>query len=138
MKNDNITNEHDDDEILKRKFTAYVEKAMQNTRIKYIEKQAKNQAMFLLGDMDTIPYEKQVDNEDLLEAVYGDEIDIFNNLKLFSALSKLNEKDMTIIKLHVIYGYTYKQIAAILGMTLFSVSSRYNRAIKTIRKNMEN
>jgi len=42
-----------------------------------------------------------------------------------------------IIRLHVIYEYSYKQIACIMGMTLTAVRSRYSRAILTIRRQME-
>ncbi|MBQ7932658.1 MAG: hypothetical protein IJ334_16810 [Clostridia bacterium] len=75
--------------------------------------------------------------EEMYEEQYACETDLVENLSLLFALQRLSEKDRMIIRLHVIYEYSYKKIACIMGMTLTAVRSRYSRAILTIRRQME-
>ncbi len=130
---------HGKDNIIQNTFTAYVEKALSNNRIKYIQKQARHSEIELYGEMEDIVDNEQIGSvkEDMIDSIFGSELDSLENLALFSALKGLDEKDLAIVKMHVIYEYSYKRIAVVMGMTLTAVRSRYSRAIKLIRRRME-
>lgn len=63
--------------------------------------------------------------------------EMLENLSLWRALRKLSGKDMTIIKLRVLYDNSFKEIGKVLGMTEGAVRKRYNRAIKLLRDTVE-
>ncbi len=126
----------ENDNLLQNRFTAYVREALLNNQITYTRKQSK-----LHGKECTDSFLKTCGEDTaadiVFETTYADELDVIENLTLLSALHSISDKDMTIIKLHVIYEYSYKEIACIMGMTLTAVRSRYSRAIQRIRKRME-
>ena len=130
-----------EDNSLQNHFTSYVEKALSNNRITYKRKLARHHRMQLMEDMDSemvsFSQEQNSPVEEMYEEQYACETDLVENLSLLFALQRLSEKDRMIIRLHVIYEYSYKQIACIMGMTLTAVRSRYSRAIQTIRRQME-
>ncbi len=120
-------------DILQNQFTAYVEKALKNNRISYHRKQqAKQNDLLLYASEEDIPVHIQ-------EAVSDHDSDIseIHNQVLLGALHLLSEKDLTIIRLRVIYGYPYKTISDILGITTEAAESRYRRAIARLRERLE-
>lgn len=52
-------------------------------------------------------------------------------------LSCLTPKDREIISLKIIGGFTHREIAGILGLTVHGTKKRYERAIRTLRQEME-
>ena len=121
-------------------FTAYVERALRNNRVSYYRKQRNlinNEVRF--GSEDELavlagskPYFANPDsNTGQLspETVQHD--------GLANELRNISEKDMSIIRMRIGFGFTYKRIAAILGMKEEAVRVRYFRALQKIRTNME-
>lgn len=124
---------------LKNQFTAYVEQALKNNRISYYRKNKSRTDIELLFA-----------SEDALETHIGISNDMFDNIFEISSLQpdficheglsqelrNISKKDFIIIQLRIIYGYAYKQIAAIMDMKESTVRIRYYRAIQKIRDNL--
>lgn len=123
---------------LQNQFTSYVERALNNNRISYYRKYiSKHKHEILTNSEDELSLHNY-QNSNYSDSCYLDlDSDSIYNSGLAAALNKLNSKDHTIIKLHVIYGYTYNTIAQILSMTPTAVSTRYSRSIKKVRKILE-
>ena len=60
-----------------------------------------------------------------------------NRLTLEAAMRLLNEKEKEIIDLKLTSGFTFKEIAEMLGMPQGTVSWHYNEAIKKLRRFMQ-
>lgn len=112
-------------------------KAMFNTKIRnikyYLVTIAKNLAITYLKDI------KKVD------IVYDDDI-VFSvedeNDSKYSSLVEdlkkvLDEEEVKIILLHVLYDYSFKDISGKLGISLSTVKSKYYRGIEKVRKENE-
>jgi RNA polymerase sigma factor (sigma-70 family) len=52
---------------------------------------------------------------------------------LWEALHALGKPERTVVVLHVLYRYTFDEIAAMSGEPRGTVSSRYSRALRTLR-----
>lgn len=77
------------------------------------------------------------DSGDIQDAVFSLNMDMLENLSLWRALRKISGKDLTIIKLRVLYDNSFKEIGKALGMTEGAVKMRYMRAIKLLRDIVE-
>ena len=105
----------------------------------------RNRMRYYAGFMKQLEHEVPLTEEDFNEELAAeDEIvsedfqpEMFENIKLLEALNRISQEDLTIIKLHVLYGLSYVSIANSMGITWSAASSRYNRAINKIRKYME-
>ena len=124
-----------EDRELQNRFTAYVQKAMKNTRSTYYRKK------MALQERETVYDEADdlyiTDSADILDTLFSFNIDMLENLSLWKALRKLSGKDVTIIKLRVLYDNSFKEIGKVLGMTEMAARKRYNRAIKVLRDIVE-
>jgi len=124
-----------EDRELQNRFTAYVQKAMENTRNTYYRKK------MALQERETVYDEADdlyiTDSGDILDTLFSFNIDMLENLSLWKALRKLSGKDVTIIKLRVLYDNSFKEIGKVLGMTEMAARKRYNRAIKVLRDIVE-
>jgi RNA polymerase sigma-70 factor (ECF subfamily) len=56
---------------------------------------------------------------------------------LESAMSILDEEERQVVILHALTGYKHREIAEILDLPTGTVLSKYNRAIKKMRKEIE-
>jgi len=134
--NDNIAYTGD---ILQNQFTAYVELALRNNRISYyrhfivIQKHeisiGSEEDLNLHIDLLNI---SRIDTED-----FGD-IDP-DNLSPFlsNVIRNISPKDRIILRLRILNGYPYQKIAVIMQMSSDAVRSRYSRAIRKIRRRLE-
>lgn len=124
-----------EDRELQNRFTAYVQKAMENTRSTYYRKK------MALQERETVYDEADdlyiTDSGDILDTLFSYNIDMLENLSLWKALRKLSGNDVTIIKLRVLYDNSFKEIGKVLGMTEMAARKRYNRAIKVLRDIVE-
>ncbi len=84
------------------------------------------------------------DSEDVREFAVNEGTNLFGVIEKYElsdevneALSHLKEIDQEILKKHRIYGFTYKEIAADLGMTESSVSKRGQRAESKLKGRLE-
>lgn len=77
-----------------------------------------------------------LDIDEFYDLGYDDKIHdkVENKLILNNILININEVDRNIIILHVVVGLKHREIANILGLSLPAVLSKYNRAIKKLRK----
>lgn len=124
-----------DDREMQNRFTAYVQEAMKNTRSTYYTKKMTHE------ERETVYDEADdfsiTDSGDILDTLFSFNMDMLENLSLWKALQKLSGKDITIIKLRVLYDNSFKEIGKVLGMTEGAVKMRYTRAIKVLRDTVE-
>ena len=123
------------DRELQNRFTAYVQKAMENTRnTYYTKKMTREERETVYDEADDLYI---TDSGDILDTLFSFNMDMLENLSLWKALYKLSGKDITIIKLRVLYDNSFKEIGKVLGMTEGAVKMRYTRAIKLLRDIVE-
>lgn len=60
--------------------------------------------------------------------------DVENEMFLEKAFSTLNKEERVIIILHMIDGLKHREISEVLGIPLSTVLSKYNRALKKLKK----
>lgn len=60
-----------------------------------------------------------------------------NRMVLEKAMEILNEQDRQIVMLHAVSGLKHREIAELLGLSLTNTLNRYNRALKKLRKEIE-
>jgi len=100
MNKNNITDEISDRELQNR-FTAYVRKAMENTRNTYYNKLRKYREREELWD--EIDDDLVVDTSEITDTLFFYDISMVENLSLVRALSQLDAADLMIVKLRVLY-----------------------------------
>ena len=130
MNRNSISDEMSDRELQNR-FTAYVRKAMENTRNSYYNKLRKHREREELWD--EIDDEMIVDTSDITDTLFFYDINMVENISLVRALSQLDTTDLTIIKLRILYGSTYRNIGRVLKISEDAVRMRYNRVIRLLR-----
>ena len=124
-----------DDRELQNRFTAYVQKAMENTRSTYYRKKmALQERETVYDEVDDLEI---ADSSDVLDTLFVFNVEMLENISLWKALHKLSGRDVTIIKLRVLYNNSFKEIGKVLGMTEIAARKRYNRAIKVLRDIVE-
>ena len=78
------------------------------------------------------------DIDDHINDVSTDETDITDaRLDLINAMCALSEQDREIVILHAAGGMKHREIAEMLDIPISKVLSRYNRALKKMRTEME-
>lgn len=88
----------------------------------------------LLRIRDKRKYE-EIDEKDLNSFVYEDNsLSITDKDFVYLCLSKLDKQERQIIMLHVVSGLKHKEIARLLDLPLGTVLSKYNRAMKKLKK----
>ena len=130
MNRNSISDEMSDRELQNR-FTAYVRKAMENTRNSYYNKLRKHREREELWD--EIDDEMIVDTSDITDTLFFYDINMVENISLVRVLSQLDTTDLTIIKLRILYGSTYRNIGRVLKISEDAVRMRYNRVIRLLR-----
>ena len=124
-----------DDRELQNRFTAYVQKAMENTRSTYYRKKmALQERETVYDEVDDLEI---ADSRDVLDTLFVFDVEMLENISLWKALHRLSGRDVTIIKLRVLYNNSFKEIGKVLGMTEIAARKRYNRAIKVLRDIVE-
>ena len=130
MNRNSISDEMSEHELQNR-FTAYVRKAMENTRNSYYNKLRKHREREELWD--EIDDEMIVDTSDITDTLFFYDINMVENISLVRALSQLDAADLMIVKLRVLYDNTYRDIGRVLKISEDAVRMRYNRAIRLLR-----
>jgi len=135
MNRKDLNNSLSEDRELQNRFTAYVQEAMKNTRSTYYtKKMTREERETVYDEADDFEI---TDSGDVLDTLFSFNMDMLENLSLWKALRKLSGKDITIIKLRVLYDNSFKEIGKVLGMTEGAVKMRYTRAIKVLRDTVE-
>jgi len=124
-----------EDREIQNRFTAYVQEAMKNTRSTYYTKKMTHEERETV--LDGIDETMVSDSDHVLDALFSLNLDMLENISLWKALRKLSGRDITIIKLRVLYDNSFKEIGKVLGMTEGAVKMRYTRAIKLLREIVE-
>ena len=130
MNRNSISDEMSDRELQNR-FTAYLRKAMENTRNSYYNKLRKYREREELWD--EIDDDLVVDTSEITDTLFFYDISMVENLSLVRALSQLDAADLMIVKLRVLYDNTYRDIGRVLKISEDAVRMRYNRAIRLLR-----
>ena len=76
-----------------------------------------------------------IDDLDYLLTDSGDNID--EMLAVREALNKLDEQDRMILNLKLHIGLSHKEIASVMGVNVFAVQKRYQRALSRFKKYYE-
>lgn len=135
MNRKDFNNSLSEDRELQNRFTAYVQEAMKNTKSTYYtKKMTREERETVYDEADDFEI---TDSGDVLDTLFSFNMDMLENLSLWKALRKLSGKDITIIKLRVLYDNSFKEIGKVLGMTEGAVKMRYTRAIKVLRDTVE-
>ena len=135
MNRKDLNNSLSEDRELQNRFTAYVQEAMKNIRSTYYtKKMTREERETVYDEADDFEI---TDSGDVLDTLFSFNMDMLENLSLWKALRKLSGKDITIIKLRVLYDNSFKEIGKVLGMTEGAVKMRYTRAIKVLRDTVE-
>lgn len=124
---------------LQNQFTAYVERALKNNRVSYFRKHKdRNQTELLFASEDALGVHIGLDDGMTINTTDNLSLnpDFIHHEGLADELRNISEKDFTIIRLRIVYGYAYKRIGTLLGMKEEAVRVRYFRAIQKIRDNL--
>jgi len=80
-----------------------------------------------------------VDIDDMYDLSCNDKTGekVENKLILKTIFQKINDEDRNIIVLHVVTGLKHREIAKMLDLSLSTVLSKYNRAMKKLKKILE-
>lgn len=127
-------------DIMQNYFTAYVTAALKNNRVTYYRRYKSHLRTELLFES-----EDQLASHvySCTEALRSEECDTLlqpDNIyhpQLAHELRGLQAKDLTILRMRIVYGYAYKVIGSVIGMTEDAVRVRYFRTIQKIRNNMK-
>ena len=123
------------DREIQNRFTAYVQEDLKNTCSTYYTKKiTREERETVYDEADDLTV---TDSGDMLDTLFSFNMDMLENLSLWKAMKKLSGRDITIIKLHVLYDNSFKEIGKVLGMTEGAVKMRYTRAIKLLRDIVE-
>lgn len=123
------------DREIQNRFTAYVQEALKNTCSTYYTKKiTREERETIYDETDDLTLTA---HDDILDKLFSYNMDMIENLSLWKAMKKLSGRDITIIKLHVLYDNSFKEIGKVLGMTEGAVKMRYTRAIKLLRDIVE-
>lgn len=136
----NADTKHFTGDIVQNYFTAYVEAALKNNRVSYFRKyKAYLKFELLYGSEDQIDRHTDLHNDisDDSDARHPLHLDSIQTPGLAKELRNLPDKALTIIRMRIVYGYSYRIIGSILGMKEEAVRVRYFRAIQKIRNNMK-
>ena len=124
-----------EDREIQNRFTAYVQEALKNTCSTYYTKKiTREERETIYDETDDLTLTAP---GDILDTLFSYNMDMLENLSLWKAMKKLSGRDITIIKLHVLYDNSFKEIGKVLGMTEGAVKMRYTRAIKLLRDIVE-
>ncbi len=77
----------------------------------------------------------QEDWEKFLEG--KDDVSVEDKLVLRACMEILTDEEREIVVLHAVSGFKHREIAYILDMALSTVLSKYNRAVKKLKKQLE-
>lgn len=66
--------------------------------------------------------------------VFGSGLNAEDRLVLTECMNRLSDEERQIVMLHAVSGFKHREIAAILELSLPAVLSKYNRALKKLRK----
>lgn len=135
-----IDSDHYSGDKIQNYFTAYVHQALQRNRVSYYRKYKSHLEMELLYDSEnqiSIHTNLHTDVSEASNEQHPLDFDSIQTPGLAIELQNLPDKALTIIRMRIVHGYTYKTIGAILGMKEEAVRVRYFRAIKKIRDNLK-
>ncbi len=130
MKDKNCDSEMYSGDILQNQFTSYTRKALYLNQIQYKRKRMEQfKAEISSSRMDCISMKASFKFSDIMHR--------FNDERLNTIMDIISGKDALILKLRVIYGYSYEEIAAFMNMNPITVRVRYSRIVEKTRKLLE-
>lgn len=125
--------QHNDDQDVQNRFTAYLLVALKHRKHDYIQKNTRLTARELLTDFQDSSYAKHMDAELTEELSAMDQIE---NLDLLEALMQLTEKERRILLGRILDGLGYDELACEWNMNYGGITSVYGRLIRKLRKKL--
>ena len=127
------------DTELRNVFTAYVVKALERAKVRYLVKKYEYERKIIL--FDSFEGDKFAENVDLVPFSFEDFkeqniIDSIENDSLLISILKLKEKERKVLNLHAVYKMKHTEIADILGVSVSSVEKTYQRVLAKIKDDM--
>ena len=125
------------DEYVQHLFTAMVSKYFDYYICRYIKKLATRRSREIYLDDDELDELLLPDERDMSETTFSNSCELVDNTVLFDALKELKETEAKVLYLHAVDGYSFKEIAFQLGITLTNATTIYYRVTKKIREKVE-
>jgi RNA polymerase sigma-70 factor (ECF subfamily) len=114
----------------KSKFSTWLVSVARNRTYDYLRRRKRRPTISLSAPID--------DGEDELQRVIAQDLDLDHELEVeltvTRALENLPDKDRLIVKLYFMEGMKEREIAALLDVTVDSVSARKSRALRKLKK----
>lgn len=133
-----LKNLHDAEDVLQDCFISIYDSAAEyrsyGKPMAWIITIVKNLCLKKLRDRKKEP-EPLSDNTDISFSDNGS-VTAEDKILLTMCMNVLSDEERQIVVLHAVSGFRHKEIAQILSMQLSTVLSKYNRALKKLRKNM--
>lgn len=125
-------------DTLQNQFTAYVKIALRNNRISYFRHfmVMQKHEISVGSEQDLSIHTDPTIVSDIDRGDFGIDPNYLSP-SLAKALSSISQIDLIIIRLRILYDYPYQKIAVIMQMSSDAVRSRYSRAIRKIRRKLE-
>lgn len=120
-------------ESVQYRFTAYLMKSIKNERTRYCEKQEERTSLEVVFEeerLDLAGYE-----QDFIHSSSDTDF-MFENEQLAEIVSRLKEKDQTILRWKFVFRLKHNEMAARLGISKEAMDKRYQRLINKIREEM--
>lgn len=128
-----ITEESAEDRKLRARFIAYLAAAFRHHKKKYCDKSnALQQYEILFEHPETISSSLQTNNDLYLPLIMH-----FENEALICAIHCLSARERYVLLSRGVGGFSFKEIAACLGMSYKGAAAIYYRAVDKIKRNME-
>lgn len=132
-------NSHDAEDVLQETFLTVYQKAVDykpaGKPMAWIFTIAKNFALAKLKDKGRLRLLDDVETE--LGVTFAEIENTEQRLVIETAFKILNDEERQILMLHAVSGLKHREIAAIMNMPLNTVLSKYHRAIKKMRAELE-
>ena len=110
------------DDILQKRFTRYLQKAVHNKRAEYCKRQ------------DRYALEESTDD---FSMYHSEDTDFFEQIDLKNALHKLSMRDRKILYLKIFEGQSIREIAVLLNISRAATAKAYQRAIAQVRAELQ-
>lgn len=130
---------------LKKRFSAYVKRAVKNTKGHYLDKkyhieqnetEYEGEWMVPGRDMEELLQEMDVLSERIFHGVVESRmfLDQIEDQRLFQAINSLSDEQKNVLVLRIFYEKSFREIGWILGMVEKRSENTYYNAVKKIRR----
>lgn len=116
---------------LQNQFTKYVMTAIHRKKIDYLRSMGKKRPVENLSE-----YLYQLEDIDNLD-LYLPLLEQLENAALYYALKRISRRNLQIVVMRAVEGYSFQEIAAVLNMKYNATANAYYRTIQLLRQYLE-